>query len=124
MYHSATLAEVRRARGFAGEGRDICDRLLASAESVEKPNSAWVKAYVHGVRARCLADLGEPDGAIKAFEEALRWADAWGDPSSAIRVSVLRSGIATYESLGRKDEAAGWRRKLPAGEPDETEPGS
>ena len=119
VYHAATLADVRRARGFAGEGRQQCDRLLAGAESVDKPNSAWVKAYVHGVRARCLMDLGEPAGAVREFEEALRWADAWGDPSSHIRVGVLRSGIAAYQAMGRMDDAAAWRMKLPAGEADE-----
>jgi hypothetical protein len=56
----------------------MCESLLAGADSPDRPNSPWVRAYLHGVMGRCLADVGQTERAIRQLEVALDLAEAWG----------------------------------------------
>jgi tetratricopeptide (TPR) repeat protein len=112
VYHGATLADARRARGSPEEGLRQCDRLL-DLIGPTPGNSPWLLAYLRGVRGRCLMDLGRPDEAESALRAALADADRWDDPVSAIRVGVLRAGVRLLTTMGKTEEAEAWRKKIP-----------
>jgi tetratricopeptide (TPR) repeat protein len=114
VYHAATLADARRARGSPAEGLSQCERLVAITGGPETANAGWAAGYLRGVQGRCLTDLGRFDDAAAAFDLALKNADRWGDPASAIRVTVIRSAVAMCDKAGRAEAAAKWRAMLPA----------
>jgi non-specific serine/threonine protein kinase/serine/threonine-protein kinase len=112
VYHGATYADARRALGDPEDGLRQCTRLL-DLVGTDPHNARWALAYVRGVQARCLTDLNRYQEAEVAVKQALADADSWGDPASAIRIGVIRSGARLYERWGNADESSRWKGMLP-----------
>lgn len=63
------LAEVALDAGRAMEARDLADRAVSVAESVDPPLALWI-GYATRARARALLDLGDREGAREAIDRA------------------------------------------------------
>lgn len=113
VYHGATYADALRVRGRPEEGLRTSERLLDLIGPGAPRTAAWTLAYLRGVQAQCLADLGRSTEAREAFIRALADADGWPDPVNPIRLGIIRAGIRYFERSGDGDLAAAWRGRLP-----------
>jgi TolA-binding protein len=93
---------VARSKNDQGASRQARQRAIElSAQMAQQyPNYKYRLQY-QTLRARLLADLGEKDQSVQAYQELIQQNATWnGRPDAMVRVAVM------LDSLGRKKEAA------------------
>jgi hypothetical protein len=111
-----TLASVIRVRGRALEALALASKLLddVRALGIAEP---LVLAALHQTIGECQLDLGERAAAGVSLQESWRLGEDGaayaGDPYHPRRLALITSLARLEDALGRGDEAARWRARLP-----------